>query len=67
MQKSQLSKLLDEEVVKRIVDNTDEIGIALDVSKIHLVNNSINIYSENNHLEIYISNHLQNQRRARTL
>lgn len=57
--KSQLSKLLDEEVVKKIVDNTDEIGIALDVSKIHLVNNSINIYSENNHLEIYISNHLQ--------
>lgn len=56
---SQLSGSLDEEVIERIVNDVNEIGIALDVSKIHLVNNSINIYSENNHLEIYVSNHLK--------
>ncbi|EOS7980459.1 TIGR04141 family sporadically distributed protein, partial [Enterococcus hirae] len=46
-------------VIERIVNDVNEIGIALDVSKIHLVNNSINIYSENNHLEIYVSKHLK--------
>lgn len=56
--KSQLSESLDKEVVERIVKNTNDIGMALDVSKIHLVNNSINIYSENNHLEVYVSNRL---------
>ncbi|EMF0564695.1 TIGR04141 family sporadically distributed protein, partial [Enterococcus hirae] len=56
---SQLSGSLDEEVIERIVNDVNEIGIALDVSKIHLVNNSINIYSENNHLEIYVSKHLK--------
>ncbi|EOD6223619.1 DUF6119 family protein [Enterococcus hirae] len=56
---SQLSGSLDEEVIERIVNDVNEIGIALDVSKIHLVNNSINIYSENNHLEIYVSKYLK--------
>ncbi|EOS7794508.1 TIGR04141 family sporadically distributed protein, partial [Enterococcus hirae] len=34
---SQLSGSLDEEVIERIVNDVNEIGIALDVSKIHLV------------------------------
>ncbi|MBP1040987.1 TIGR04141 family sporadically distributed protein [Vagococcus sp. BWB3-3] len=57
--KSKLTTELDEEALSLIINSTDEINIAIDVSKIHLENNSIDVYSENSNLEIYISNNLK--------
>ncbi|WP_229252339.1 DUF6119 family protein [Carnobacterium maltaromaticum] len=54
--KSTLTNILDNEILSRITENKGNMNVALDVSKIHLADNSIDIYSGNNHLIIYVVN-----------
>lgn len=57
--KNKLTEDLDREILLRILKKPEDVSVAIDIGKIHLVNNSIDVYSENNHLELYIVNNIK--------
>lgn len=55
---SKLTDELDEKVLEEILNSGESAEIAVDISKIQISDNSIDIFSESNYLEAYVVNHM---------